>query len=168
MSAEPARLWGVIEPYLAAEGIELDDLEVVGGGGASLVRVVVDSEEPVDVDTIARLSRGVSRLLDTHDFAGGDPLPGPYTLEMTSPGLERPLRRPRHFEKAVGREVKVKTRHPVDGSNHVRGVLAAAEPDRLTVDTESGPVTVALDDVASARTVFTWEPAPKPGQGRGR
>ena len=54
MSAEPAqRLWGVIEPYLAAEGVELDDLEVVGRGGASLVRVTVDADGPVDVDTIA-------------------------------------------------------------------------------------------------------------------
>lgn len=158
MTADTAqRLWGVVEPYLAAEGIELDDLEVVGGGRASLVRVVVDADEPVDVETVARLSRGLSRLLDERD-----PVTGPYTLEVTSPGLERTLRRPRHFEKAVGREVKLKLLHPVDGATHVRGVLTGAG-DELTVDTASGPVVVPMDDVASARTVFVWEKAAKPG-----
>ncbi len=162
MSAEPAqRLWGLIEPYLAAEGIELDDLEVAGSGGASLVRVIVDSATPMDVDTLARLSRGLSRLLDE-----ADPLPGSYTLEVTSPGLERSLRRPRHFEKAVGREVRIKTKRPVEGSQHLRGVLTATGPDGVTLETETGGVTVAFDDVASARTVFSWDAAPKPGARR--
>ncbi|MDQ3781656.1 MAG: ribosome maturation factor RimP [Actinomycetota bacterium] len=162
-SAGPAtRLWSVIEPYLAAEDIELDDLEVVGRDGASLVRVVVDAADAVDVDTLARLSRGVSRLLDD-----ADPLSGSYTLEVSSPGLERSLRRPRHFEKAVGRQVRLKTTRPIDGVQHLRGILAEAGPEGITVDAEQGPVTVAYDDVASARTVFVWEKTPKPG-GRGR
>ncbi|HEY5727460.1 MAG TPA: ribosome maturation factor RimP [Acidimicrobiia bacterium] len=162
MTAEPAqRMWGVIEPYLAAEGIELDDLEIVGGSGASLVRVVVDAPEPIDVDTLARLSRGVSRLLD--DDGEGGPVAGSYTLEVTSPGLERALRRPRHFEKAIGREVRVKTKRPVGGSNHLRGLLAEVGADGLTVETDGGPVTVPFDEVAMARTVFVWQAAPKPG-----
>ncbi|CAN5505921.1 ribosome maturation factor RimP [soil metagenome] len=162
MSAEPAqRLWGVIEPYLAAEGVELDDLEVVGRGGASLVRVTVDADGPVDVDTIARLARGVSRLLDEED-----PVPGTYTLEVSSPGLERTLRRPRHFEKAVGRQVRLRMTQPDDGVQHINGVLVETSPTGFTVETEAGPVTVAYDEVASARTVFVWETAPKPGARR--
>jgi ribosome maturation factor RimP len=88
---------------------------------------------------------------------------GSYTLEVTSPGLERTLRRRRHFEKAVGREVRVKTKRPVEGSNHLRGLLAAVGADELTMETDGGQVTVPFDEVATARTVFVWEAAPKPG-----
>ena len=126
MSDAATRLWEVIEPYVAAEGIELDDLEVVGGDKASIVRVVIDADDPIDVDRIARISRGVSRLLDDTD-----PIPGAYTLEVSSPGLERKLRSPRHYVKSVGREVKVKTRDEVDGRRVHRGVLVDVGADAL-------------------------------------
>ena len=92
MGGTAERLWEVIEPYVAREGIELDDIEVMGQGGASIVRVTIDADEPVNVEHIARISRGVSRLLDD-----ADPLANAYTLEVTSPGLERKLRRPRNY-----------------------------------------------------------------------
>jgi ribosome maturation factor RimP len=152
------RLWGVVEPYVAAEGVELDDLEVVGSGPGAVVRVTVDGPEPVDVDHIAALSRGVSRLLDAED-----PVSGSYTLEVTSPGLERKLRRPRHFEKSLGREIKVKTRHPVGEASQHRGVLSQVDEDGFLVDVDGEERRIAFDEVASARTVFVWEKAAKPG-----
>jgi ribosome maturation factor RimP len=155
------RLWGVVEPYVAAEGVELDDLEVVGSGPGTVVRVTVDGPEPVDVDHIAALSRGVSRLLDAED-----PVSGSYTLEVTSPGLERKLRRPRHFEKSLGREIKVKTRHPVGEASQHRGVLSQVDEDGFLVDVDGEERRIAFDEVASARTVFVWEKAAKPGSRR--
>ncbi|NIV55381.1 MAG: ribosome maturation factor RimP, partial [Actinobacteria bacterium] len=70
--------WALIGPYVAEEGIELDDIEIVGSGGASIVRVIIDDEGPLDVDLIARISRGVSRLLDSED-----PISSSYTLEVS-------------------------------------------------------------------------------------
>lgn len=157
-SEELRAVWDAVEPYLAAERIELDDLELVGRGRARTLRVVIDSEtEKVDLDRIAEVSRSLSRLLD--NLAEPSDLDGPYQLEVTSPGLERKLTRPRHFQKSLGREVVVKT-----GGGTRRGVLVAVDDDELTVTTDQGSEAIALSDVVSARTVFTWEKPPKTGQ----
>lgn len=141
-----------IERYLDAEDVELDDLELAG----RTLRVTVDSSTGLDLDRISEVSRGVSRLLDGND----DFLSGRYNLEVTSPGLERKLRLPRHYEKSVGRDVIVKGR---DGSK-VRGRLvdANAEGFRIAVDGEER--SMLYRDVSSARTVFTMPAKPKPGK----
>jgi len=157
-----ARLWDLVGPYLAAEGIELDDLEVRGGGGARLVRVTVDAPGGMDVEAIARASQGLSRLLDQ-----ADSLPGAYTLEVGSPGLERDLRRPAHFGKALGREVVVTTRDPLEGSRRHRGVLDEVTGEAVTLRLDAGMQRIPFGQVAEARTVFRWEKPPKPGHKRG-
>ena len=113
------------------------------------------------IDRIAELSRGLSRLLDAED-----PVSGSYTLEVSSPGLERKLRRPSHYEKSLGREVKVKTHGPVDDARQHRGLLTAADAGGFTLDIDGRPRTIAYENVASARTVFEWDTAPKPGKRR--
>ena len=160
MSDTAERLWDVIEPYVAAEGIELDDFEVLGHGAGTIVRVTVDGGDALSVDRIAELSRGISRLLDDDD-----PVNGSYTLEVSSPGLERRLRRPRHYEKSLGREVKVKTKRPVAGTVNHAGSLLEADDEGFVVDTDAGAHRIAYADVVSARTVFVWEKASKPGTG---
>lgn len=153
------RLWAVIEPYVAAEGVELDDLEIVGKAPGVVVRVTLDSEESVGVDRLAEMSRRLSRLLDE-----ADPVDNSYTLEVSSPGLERKLRRPRHFEKSIGRDVKVKSKVEIGGEYSHRGVLRQADADGFVVDVEGEGRTIAYGDVVSARTVFVWEKASKPGK----
>jgi ribosome maturation factor RimP len=113
------QVWGLVEPYLAAEGVELDDVELHGGG--KMLRVVVEAEEPLDVGRIASLSRSISRLIDEND-----PFPGSYTLEVTSPGLERKLRRPAQYQKSVGSEVAVKTYAPIGEEKH-QGAVGLGE-----------------------------------------
>ena len=157
------RLWETLEPYLEAEGVELDDLDVRGRGNGRLVRVTVDAPEGVGVDRIAQLSRGVSRLLDEQD-----PVSGSYTLEVSSPGLERPLRRPSHFEKSVGREVDVKTVEPIDGAQRHRGVLERIDDAVLSLVVDGTERAIPMDSVAQAKTVFRWEKSPKPGGKRGK
>jgi len=149
-------IWALVEPYLAAERLELDDLELVGSGQGRVLRVVVDGQD-VNIDRLADLSRGVSRLLDNEsDFDGG------YQLEVTSPGLERKLRRPAHFTKSVGREVVAKIREAGE-KRTIRGVISNASDDSFTVDTDGGSVLVEFEDVLTAKTVFRWERPPKPG-----
>ena len=150
-------IWKVVEPYLAAEKLELDDLELIGRGSASTLRVVVDGEGGLDLDRIAEVSRGLSRLLDSIPA-----LDGSYQLEVSSPGLERKLTRPSHFSKSVGREVVAKT-----NAGTIRGVLTEAGEAAFALRDEADQIEmISYDQVLSARTVFRWERAPKPGQAR--
>jgi ribosome maturation factor RimP len=151
------RLWDRIGPYVAAEDVELDDVEVLGGG--QIVRVTVDADDPLGVDRIAELSRGISRIIDEED-----PIPTSYTLEVSSPGLERRLRRPRHYEKSIGKQIKVKTLSAVAGEKTHTGNLTSAGDDGFTIDVDGTERTLAYAQVASARTVFEWETSTRPGK----
>lgn len=152
------RLREPIAGYLGAESVELYDLELIGRGKAKTLRVTVDVTGGVDVDRLAELSRGLSRLLDEDET-----LAGPYSLEVTSPGLERRLRRPEHYRGAVGSEVIVKTRE----GETVRGELEASTGDTVTLRADGATQQIHLEDVKSARTVFRWQGTAKPG-GKGK
>ena len=149
-------IWTVVEPYLAAERLELDDVELLGRGPGTVLRVVVDGDG-VNVDRLADVSRGLSRLLDNETA-----LSDAYRLEVTSPGLERNLRRPSHYSKSVGREVVVKV---ADGDKKatLRGILSDAGENSFTVESGDERLVVNYEDVLTAKTVFRWEKAPKPG-----
>jgi ribosome maturation factor RimP len=151
-----ADIWDLVEPYLAAERLELDDLELAGQGRGRILRVTVDGED-VTVDRLASLARGLSRLLDNQTE-----LEGQYQLEVSSPGLERKLRRPSHYQKSVGRELVAKVSLGETKAT-IRGVLAGANDDSFTIEADDGPSVVSYEDVITARTVFRWEKAPKPG-----
>lgn len=153
---EVTDIWDVVEPYLAAERLELDDLELTGHGRGRVLRITVDGNA-LDVDRLADVSRGLSRLLDTQTD-----LEGSYQLEVSSPGLERKLRRPRHFAKALGREVVVKYGTP-EGAVSRTGALTAVDDHGFTLDDDLGQVVVPYDSVVSARTIFRLEKTPKPG-----
>jgi ribosome maturation factor RimP len=160
--ADGERLWGLLAPYLEAEGIELDDLAVLGRGAGRMLRVTIDAPGGLDVDRIAEAARGLSRLLDEDEG-----IDGPYTLEVSSPGLERTLSRPNHYAKAVGREVLVKTRVAVDGAQSHRGTLTEFSDGQVAVAVDGHDRRIPLTDVAQARTVFRWEKPAKPGKKRG-
>lgn len=146
-------LWDALGSYLAAEQIELDDVELLGRGVTRTLRVTVDGDN-LDLDRIAEISRGISRLLDHTDGAPE----GSYQLEVTSPGLERKLNRPRHFQKSIGREAVVKTE-----SGARRGKIASADDTGFTLELEDSSEVIGYDQVKSARTVFTWAKPEKPG-----
>ena len=146
-----------MEPYLTAEHIELDDLELLGGGKGRILRVTVDSPGGIKVDRIAELSRGLARLLE-------DEFDGAYTLEVTSPGLERKLRRPEHYRKAIGKEVKIKTAREIDETKSHRGILAAVEDDSIRLEFDGQIRSISMDDVDTASTIFRWERGAKPGK----
>ena len=115
----------------------------------------------MDLDAIGQASERISRRLDLEGFD-----PGPYTLEVSSPGLERPLARPQDWARRVGSAVKVKTARSVDGSRLVTGTIVEAGPEEVRIATEEGERTVRFEDVTAARTVFEWGPQPKVKGGR--
>ena len=146
------RVRDLVLPILADRQLDLYDVELAGG----VVRVVVDREGGLDLDALSDATRAVSRALDE-----ADPMSGRYTLEVTSPGLERKLRTPEHFAKAIGETVKIKTAPGVESDRRIEGVLAAADGDGIAVRTGEGDEGVrrlAYDDVVQARTVFEWGP----------
>ncbi len=141
------------EAVARRRSLRLWDIEVAGQPGRSVVRVYVDGENGVDLDTVAEVSEEISRGLDLRD-----PIPGRYTLEVSSPGLERTLRSPRHFELCVGQKVVMKTTERlVGGSHRLEGTIATATPEVVKLDLDSDEVEVAYDQIKSARTVFEWK-----------
>ncbi len=153
------RTRAIVMPILNDLGLELYDCEFGGG----VLRVTVDKPSgAVDLDEIALVTRLVSRDLDHDDF-----VPGRYTLEVSSPGLERHLREPKHFRWAVGRDVVIRLRDVSAAERRLAGRVATAGDDAIEVIPSEGPnrgatVQVAYGDIDRARTVFVWAAAPKP------
>ena len=137
-----------------AAGCELYDVTWAPG----LLRVLVDREGGVDLTTLSTLSPVLSRTLDE---AVPDPLPGRYTLEVSSPGLERHLRTPAHFRRFVGTLINVKLTAAAagDGDRRFRAVLEDADDEGFS----AGGRRLSYDDIDLAVTVFEWGPKPKPG-----
>jgi len=121
------KLAGLIEPAVAAAGMDLESVRTTVAGKRRLVRIVVDSDHGVSLDDTADVSRGISALLDASNALGE----APYTLEVSSPGVDRPLTEPRHWRRARGRLVRVK----VTGEGSVEGRLLAADADGVTLGT---------------------------------
>jgi ribosome maturation factor RimP len=145
----------LVRPVVEAGGLEVWEVTFGREDGGRILRVMVDREGGVDLDTISELSRRISRRLDLERF-GQD---GPYDLEVGSPGLERRLREPRHFERSVGQQVKVKTVEPVDGSRVHQGALVSADAEAIVIASDGGELRVPYGGIASARTVFEWKKA---------
>ncbi len=132
------------------------DVEMGGQPGRAVVRVFIDSETGVDLETVAEVSEEISRGLDLRD-----PVAGRYTLEVSSPGLERSLKRPDHFRASLGRKVVVKTRERLASESHrLEGTIEAADDEKLLLRTEDGQAGVMelpYESIKSARTVFEWK-----------
>jgi len=135
-AVDDRRLAGLIEPVVAAAGMDLESVRMTVAGRRRLLRVIVDSDHGVSLDDAADVSRDVSALLDAKDVLGDVP----YTLEVSSPGVDRPLTEPRHWRRARGRLVKVK----VTGAGGtapggaVQGRVLAADADGVTLDLADG------------------------------
>lgn len=120
----------LISPVITAAGYDLDDLSVTAAGRRSLIRVSVDGDHGIDLDAVATISRTISEVLDD-DSGGGASFAGPYVLEVSSPGVDRPLTEMRHWRRAVGRLVTV----DVEG-RPVTGRIVAAEDSAVVLDVD--------------------------------
>ena len=149
------RAEALLEPIVAANGCEIYDVEYVKEGGNWYLRAFIDKADGVSIVDCENVSRAFSEKLDEADF-----IPDAYTLEVSSPGLGRALKKDRHLEKSLGDEVEVKTYKPIDRQKEFIGVLKAYDKDTVTIETEKDSETkdmvFARSDIAVIRLTLDF------------
>ncbi len=153
-------------PPIEAAGYELVDLQWKREAGGMVCRVFIDRRDGVGTVTVedcSVVSRELSVVLDVHD-----PLPGHYSLEVSSPGLERPLRTLAHFHRFIGSRARVRLVDGVTGRRNFTGPILAtdAEVGTVTLDVDGGPAAIAIADLDHAQLVFQHVPPQRPGKGK--
>ncbi|MEZ5532843.1 MAG: ribosome maturation factor RimP [Steroidobacteraceae bacterium] len=140
------RLIALLEPLIGQLGYELVDVEANAGRGSGMLRVYLDSPAGVGVDDCERVSREVSALLDVED-----PMPGAYTLEVSSPGADRVLRTAAHFARFRGERVKVELVEPRDGRRRYTGTLVAVDERGIALEVDGEAVAMDFAAIDRAR-----------------
>jgi len=161
----------LLSPMIASLGLECLGVEYSPYSGASLVRIFIDAPgRAVDIEDCERVSREVSALLDVED-----PIKGRYTLEVSSPGLDRPLFTPEQFARIIGHSAKISLNVPLDGRRRFQGPIKSVAGDRITVEQDGKDVVIEHGNVLKANLVPEFEPkgekkggdkAGKPGKGK--
>ena len=148
MAINDAALNALIEPAIRAMGFELWGVERVSQGKHSRLVVYIDSPEGITVDHCAEVSRQVSAILDVED-----PIPGQYRLEVSSPGMDRPLFTLEQFERYKGHVASLRLRAPFDGRRKFKGLLAGIEDDEVLLHLDGEEYCFPIDGIEQARIV---------------
>ncbi len=150
MTVKAQQLGTLLEPVVNSMGYEFVGLEYVGQGRHSILRVYIDSENGVSVDDCAKVSHQLSAVLDVED-----PISGEYSLEVSSPGLDRPLFKLKHYEQFIGQEVKFKTLRPQleNGQRKFRGTIDSVENDNVIFVIDNELLSVPVTDIDKANLI---------------
>ncbi|MAT01501.1 MAG: hypothetical protein CL421_00375 [Acidimicrobiaceae bacterium] len=154
------KVTSLVEDLLQTTKYRLYDVEQ----NAGILKITVNSPSGVTLDELAEINRKIS-----HDLDEKDPIPSKYTLEVSSPGLERKLRTNNHFLGAVNEKITVKLGPHIEGDRRLEGILRQVTDELLTLETVTKEVReIKFQDVTQAKTVFEWEKNPKPGKQNGK
>jgi len=151
MSVTREQLLELLEPEVESLGYELAELEVNLTHGRGLIRIFIDGPEGITLDDCSKVSHQVSGLLDVED-----PIQADYNLEVSSPGADRKLVKPEHFDRFAGHAVKMKLRRLVSGRRRLKGQLLGREGDVVEVKVDDKTYTINLDDIDVVRLVPDW------------
>ena len=155
--ADIERVTNLIEPVVTRHGFELVRLIMIGGTSDPTLQLM--AEDPatgqLTLGQCETLSREISEILDGEEEAGRDPIPGGYRLEVSSPGIDRPLTRAKDYAQWAGHEARVKLDERIDGAKQLSGTLKGIEGDTVTIETPKGDKTFPLSAVASAKLLLT-------------
>ncbi len=146
LSQREKKLLEALEPLAQGKGVEIVTVEVVGAKKSPTIRVYIDSEGGISFDELAASQVWINEVMDEID-----PFPGAYTLEVSSPGIDRPLRTPQHFIDQVGNTAVIKTVGPIEGRSSFTGTVVSADQDGVTMDIEGEQVTVPYAAMKKAR-----------------
>lgn len=139
-----------LEPSAQQAGMEIVTVEIVGSRKAPTIRVYIDTEHGIGFDELASSQEWINEVIDAVD-----PFPGAYMLEVSSPGIDRPLRTPEHFARFAGEKAEVVMRAPIEGRAKWTGVLQGMEGDDVVLEVEGVAVALPLADVKKARMIAT-------------
>lgn len=145
-------LIALLEPLAPEHGLELVTVETAGSGARQVVRVFLDREGGIDIEAIAAANQWVAEALD-----GVARLSGPYTLEVSSPGIERVLRTRRDFERFAGQRASVKTTRPIEGRSRFTGTLVGLREDDVVIELDGEEHRVPLGSIERARLKADYE-----------
>lgn len=148
LTAKEQKLLEALEPTAAASGVEIVTLEIMGSKKAPTIRVFIDTEEGVSFDELASAQVWINRIMDEID-----PFPGAYMLEVSSPGIDRPLRTKEHFARFAGEQVVVKTSSPIDGRSSFTGTLEGMEGDDVIVEVDGSRIAIGYSLIKRAHVV---------------
>jgi ribosome maturation factor RimP len=147
------KIQAIAERVAASEGLEIVDVQLLGGGGTRVLRLFIDKPEGVTHADCELMSQQVGTILDVEDIIPG----GKYTLEVSSPGVERKLSRPRDFERFTGQKIKVTLREPVEEKTHWMGTIAGFNGGLITLEPAPGKtIQFPLEQVEKANLKFEW------------
>jgi ribosome maturation factor RimP len=141
----------LVEPLISELGCELVDMEYVASRGRWILRLYIDKEDGVTIDDCAAVSREIGDALDVKEVIGHN-----YVLEVSSPGLNRPLTRKKDFEMAIGKRIKLRTIEPIDGSRNITGILKELGEGLLTLKVERGFVTIPVGSIEKANLIYDF------------
>ena len=139
------------EPIVQDQGLELVDVQYLQERGRWVVRITIDKEHGVTLDDCTTLSREIGALLEVHDI-----LPHAYHLEVSSPGLERPLKTQKDFKKFLGRSIAIKTSELLEGKRNFKGTLKQVSPDAVTVEMEGKPWKIPFHVIRQAKLAYEF------------
>jgi ribosome maturation factor RimP len=148
MRKAPANVQALIEPTVHTLGYELVGVEYLAQGKHSLLRVYIDSEDGITLEDCERVSRQVSGLLDVEDVIHGH-----YNLEISSPGLDRPLFTAEHYQRFIGQRVKIRLLTPIEGRKKFQGEIRAVSGGKLTLLVDDSELNISLDSIEKANLV---------------
>jgi ribosome maturation factor RimP len=153
MDATVTRVWELAAPLVNSEGMEIVDIEFryEGSRGGRVLRLYLDKEGGPNVDDLSRVSHQLSELLDTQDV-----VPGTYTLEVSSPGINRPLKRPEHFARFVGKRIRVRTRDSIDGRRSFLGTLQEVLENQITLKQEGAQYQIPFAVIEKSNYEHDW------------
>jgi len=158
----PEELLEVIEPVVESSGFEVMDVTLTRGRTPWLLRVVLDTpngDGRVSIDRCADVSREIGTHLDV-----ADPIPAPYRLEVSSPGLDRPLSREKDFSAACGSEIRLQTRRPLEGRRRFRSTLLAFADGKVRLEVDGAEVQIPFDEIAKANRIYHFTRADFAGE----
>lgn len=148
------RVWELTAPLAFKAGLEIVDIELKpeGGRGGRVLRVYLDKEGGPSLEEISRVSRDLSDLLDEHE----DVVEGNYTLEVSSPGVNRPLRRPEHFARFVGKKIRVHTRDKINGRHSFLGLLLEVSSETIALDQDGARWEIPFSLIEKSNYEHDW------------
>ena len=141
----------LVSPVADSLGYMLWDVEYVKEGADMILRITIDKPEGVDIEDCEKMARAVDPIIDE-----ADPIEVSYKMEVSSPGIERSLTRPEHFEACMGEKIEVKLYAPIDGKKQIVGILTAADEKTVTVTVDEAETVLEKSTVAKVSTVFDW------------